>query len=330
MSASRQTASPNSGEGKPAGSEVTLPIRSLPLVPDQGEPDQGDAMEGLSYQGRKVRRLLGDCTDGMKQQILAHRPDLYQSPLPVANAMKVPVGDVFDLRGNDVPGHLPAWVRERGRRECVVGFRTSEEVRVVLVGSSLVEDPVMKRKQGEQQVKAKKGKGKDAPPTPKLARDSIKASFHLDSQTPNIQLTVRKQGQEANGHEILTTLIYAQDIAVQHPTRAIFSMRPNSAGKLSEPLVGRDTVPLGSTSLVELNTLIEKRRLVEISFLLENKEERVWTGLRNDEVKEIRARDEELSRKEKTVSRDHLVKGLDSASWVSLYFIIKTAEDLEA
>ncbi|KAF1849444.1 uncharacterized protein K460DRAFT_91013 [Cucurbitaria berberidis CBS 394.84] len=372
MSASaRQTPAPNNGEpSQGSGSQTAppvsvgtdamdvdntteLPFRSAPPAPSNGEltPAQEGAneegltdegvMEGISYQGRPVRKRLQDCSDALRKQILDRRPDLYQNPMKLSSGEDIDFGDIFELRSNDVPSHLPKWVRERSRQVCVLGFRdtaTPDEA-VFLVGASLLAEPKKVESEAQTQNQSKKGKDKGkgkanvdeaGPVKPKVAKDAVKASLHLDSQTPNIQLTTRKLGQEAGKSDILSTRIYGSDLAIGEDGKVIIQMRPTLEHIMAEAFEAPGYLESGNASMTEVNTLREEGRLVEISFLMEEKKQRVWTGLRSKEIDEIRTRGRALSLKEKTATRDFTVQQLDKAERVCLYFRVENESQFDA
>lgn len=227
-------------------------------------------MAGLAYKGKKVVIGLQDLDDPLRNLVRSRRPDLYPQRLSVTQGLDVDARDLFELRGVDVPTTLSSWLRYRNRRVCLVGFAPEKAVpgELFLVGRSLVPNKsVQAQNQGPVNVSSnstsKKCKGKakvkaanaidiDQKAAPTLVYDSIKAAFHLDSETPHIELTTRKAGQALGTSDKLSMRIYAEDIAIGEDNLAMISFKP--ANELDE-FVAPATGDAGNASLHELNQL---------------------------------------------------------------------------
>jgi hypothetical protein len=325
-----------------ADATPTMDMPPIDEVPDS------DGMEVDSgHSSKKVVVTLANLTPPQKALIMGQNTDIYRPFVDLNQNHRVDLERFFSLRGHDLPPNHPEWMLHRSRKQCVFSFWDDDNMAEgTFVGDRLTADPAKKTPAAPQDAtpgagasKKKsnnKGKGKATLPAPNqvfqnASNDGVKVAFHLDSQTPKIELCVKKSAITGE-KTILSTRLFADDFARNADGQIQIYVRPSEGYPLAdEQLVPKLIIDAGgNASTGELKYLAANDQLVEYVFFLRERKRRVWTGLPLTEIDGIRSRTPAQSRTENTRSRDLVIQNLDTCHVVSIYMRRKDLEELQA
>jgi hypothetical protein len=316
-------------------------------MPPVDEIPDSDGMEvDSSYSSKKVVVELANLTPPQIALIMGQHVDIYHPFVDLNPNHRVNLEQFFSLRGHDLPPNRPEWMLRRSRNHCVFGFWDDEcMAEGTFVGDRLTPDPPKKTPAAPQNAapgagasrkKPNKGKGKATLPESKQAfqkasNDGVRVSFHLDSQTPNIELFVKKSAITGET-TVLSTRLFAQDLACNADGQAQIYIRPSEGYPLTEAQLQPKLIidAGGNASTGELKHLAANDQLVELVFFLKENKRHVWSGLPPTEIDAIRSRTPAQSRTENTRSRDLVIQNLDRCRLVSVYMRCRDLQEYQA
>jgi hypothetical protein len=312
-------------------------------MPPVNEASDLEEME-VDSSHSKVIVTLANLTAPQIALIMAQNPEIYWPFADISQHYRVDLTPFFSLRGHDLPPTRPEWMLHRGRQQCVFGFWDDDGMQEgTFVGDRLAPDPDNKNRAAPQNAvseatpskkkKDNKGKGKSSLPAPtvpfqKVKNDGVKVAFHLQSQTPSIELCVKTSAVPGE-KMLMSTRFFAEDLACRPSGQAQICIRPSEGCPLTDAELQSKIVigGGGNASTSELKRLAANNQMAEIVFKLKERKRRVWSGLPPAEIDAIRSRTPAQSREENTLSRDLTVQNLDNCQLVSIYLRYK---DLEA
>jgi hypothetical protein len=277
------------------------------------------------------RKKLSELTREMRDVILRQDASLYSDVIELVGC-EVPCAHINELRGNDIPTNLPPFVREAKRRECILGLQQPDSTvdafdlapddplqefpSPIFVGASIKPQEIGSQKRnndgqakekGKSGAKKKGGQKKGGPSTfaqpasSSSAKDCVKVAFHLDSQTPHIEITTRKLGEAAGKSDLLVLRLYAADFELDE-TKFVY-IRALPATDERVPTYDEDLTSntAGNASVSEINDMSEAGKLFQLTLALKPTL-RNWSGLTAAELTTIRGRTRKESIEDSTCS----------------------------
>lgn len=211
---------------------------------------------------------------------------------------------VMGLGGKDIPFEIKP---ERRGRSAVMAFRTDMDSPAVFVGPSI--DPGKKL----------------------THQDKLIVKLNLDSQTPNIEISTRKEGLNSvsTSEAKITTRFTWADIDVDQNNQPMIYCRPSS-GEVEQQTFFRDSEYISNGDVEELKDLRKRDQLYEIVICLSPNMDQVrWSGITDWEYKDILERrvttmdtDDVLGMSACTVTRDLLIQALHRETSVCVSFFM--------
>jgi hypothetical protein len=229
--------------------------------------------------------------------------------------------DIFELRGSDINTRfLPEGLAGGRKVRTIVDFAGLEfagrHLEMSLDEAMRRDAPAPAPAPANQQGKGKgKGKGKQAAPAPPVkpkdlpADEVVKAKFHLDTQSPHIEISTI----DPDTYNILSTRIWAHEFAFgdQWPWLGFRVGRVEHQDDLGACVPSMDVMNkmagLTNTTVVRAGIFLWRSRV------------RVWDGISESSLAAIRA-NADLNK-----VRDMLIVGLDKSTVLGLSFSTKAS-----
>ncbi|KAF9697869.1 hypothetical protein EKO04_004401 [Ascochyta lentis] len=333
MSAGHSTTAPCATSPAPEVS-MTDAEQTRPAGGDSEMQDAGEVRPSYTY-----RKKLTELGRAEREAVLSPYPELYADKLTMSDGFALSTEGIFDLRGADIPTHLPPFIREANRRECILGLQMpdstideedmtpddefQEPPPPIFIGASIKpQESGPQKRDNEGQAKGnkkqkKKGGNKSnaGPSTQPALKDMVKVALHLDSQTPHIEITTRKLGAAKGKNDLLRLRLFASDLELSHKG-SIYLKITTDIIKFDEEVT---TSTGGNVEMSEVNDMNNAGQIVMLGFALKPAR-RNWSGLPESELCAIRARTRQESIRDKTLTRDLAVQNLDKAQFVYLLF----------
>jgi hypothetical protein len=288
-----------------------------------------------------VTKKTAELSQLMRNFILSKHQAIYDDELDMGDGTHLSMRSIFDLRGADVPTHLPKFIQDASRRECVLGLQhpdpnldpdgmspddeLQENPAPVFVGASIKpreSGPQKRDKDGDVKGKGKKPQKKGGAAeasTPAAPKDCVKVAFHLDSQTPHIEIMTRKLGEAAGKSDLLRLCLFASDFELNYEHGLYMQVVPAPGRSIPQFDEDLSSSTGGNVAVSELNDMNEAKTLIQISLAL-RPQHCEWSGLPAMDVDDIRARTRQQSIKDKTLTRHLTVQHLDRTQFLHLLF----------
>lgn len=305
-------------------------------------PEAAPIAQKLEHSRRVIKNPNG-LTPAMRQLIRTKYTEWYPKAITIGSTV-VRTDDIFDPVSDSQPQCMPDWLLKREKKACVMGFRSRIEhvqpngsvVNQITVWATYV-GPTIKLPTDD--IKNRKGKGKAYEEQSGPAKDMIKVAFRVDSQTPHLQITTRRDGTHTDGsNATISTRIFAEHIETGEDNKAMVMIRPMDypddisdqerevTANLDFPnAMDVDEGAPGNAKVDDLIQLSAKGRLLEISIGIKRDLHRNWEGLSQSELNRIRA----SPPGETTQTRDILVKSFDKADLVQFYIRCENEADIK-
>jgi hypothetical protein len=280
--------------------------------------DSDEEMKDAEPQEQEQRIYFDRSTapDALREQLLRLDASYYPDNLeigemgPDATYVQVPMTEIFEFRGSDINKRfLPDDLAKGGRAMTMIEL--SGEIIGQHLEISLAE---AKEKDDVPQPTQATGKGKGKQPAPAPVKrapppkdECVKAKFHLDTQTPHIEITTI----DPDTDNVISTRIWAHEFLwlTEAPWLGFMITQVQPLGG---PMDDTDVAP-GLKALHEMMDF-QKTAVVRAAIRLKSSRVRYWDGISASSLAAIRAKPD------KSKVRDMLITGLDCNQRFCLYF----------
>jgi hypothetical protein len=309
---------PPADPNAPRKRKAVSPVPSIGEDEEMQDADARDLEERIFFDRSKAPAEL---RDELVRLDIEHYPDSYyighMGPGD-GEVVQVPMEDIFALRGGDSNKRfLPEDLGEGGRALTMV------EMKCGVAGRHLETSLAEAKQKDEEQPPAppsqSKGKGKakqqasipastPAKPAAPPKDECVKAKFHLDTQTPHIEITTI----DPDTGNILSTRIWAYEFAWLG-AQPWLGFGIQQVQPTTDVMDVPDHYPAWRMDIDAMASL-KKTTVVRASIALLSGRRRFWDGISESSLAAIRAKPD------LTKVRDLLITGMDTETEFGLYF----------
>ncbi|KAF2822902.1 hypothetical protein CC86DRAFT_422929 [Ophiobolus disseminans] len=281
-----------------------------------------EALESLrdQPQEKEVRIKLDELDDGLRGLINKARPELYPTVISLGEGSRNPVSsnDIFGLRSQDSNSYMLPEDLRKGRK-----------LRTIVVGgdgmcagqhfhTSLAQ--AICRDQSELQLPPGTPQWNPEDLSPDLpASECVKVFFHLNTQTPNIELITQRVNKDTGDKTLCSCRLFAEDVDWDDEERVAFTVakyRSDISVDCEKTLIIPE--PVGKQLFMKYSQSFEKTCVIRVSIRLAKISERSWFGISVPDLAAIRARPDPGN------SCDNLIICLDKNDKIDLFFSCKS------
>jgi hypothetical protein len=162
---------------------------------------------------------------------------------------------------------------------------------------------------------------------PPALDECVKVSFHLDTQTPNIEFLGFRTDKKSQKVQTFSCRLFGQDLAysAEDVHRVGFTVEkyvPDPSVDTQTP--GDEPEPLGKQAIEKMSQTLEKTCVMKVTILPAGPIiDRKWTGLSQDQLDQIR--DNVVP--DRNDALENLVRCLEDPNKIELYFTCKTVPE---
>jgi hypothetical protein len=299
------------------------------------EEGDDDAMEGIEEEGVKYEEVClahVDLDDQAQKCVLEHQAHLYPDTFYSGHIdentafTRVPSADVFAFRGQDSKfGIMPDGLGQGQHIRTIVlaGKLSAGKHLDTSIETARTRDGDKPQQGTKPKGKQPKGKQPTSKPTAIPVNECVKVKFHLDTQTPHIELLTYEHHAEPRKQRVFSCRLFAQDISMQKTADqclAHFDVEkyvPNSSVDTTQP---GDVPASEGAQVIEKMSSFQKTSLIRVTVGLDQVRQAHWDGITAPQLEAIRKNPDPKR------ERDNLIVLLDQSMEMELYFTCKSGE----